>query len=303
MARGTGCTQAITNAQTRGGSLAGIELRRAGDQEIYLNWFGEDRCHWRKPGNIVWNAWQRDELVASIEVTVFRSPDALEGQNEHEFGDPCFCPADPNQPVLFLQGVYVDKKLRGQGLGEELIALAGSYGLPLYAEWANPELGDHCHRLHPPLPDADTPAARLAAAVVRAESDLPLPALCPVKLQLDFDDLYFSAGRPQRELDPDLPSLVAACVLGPLFEEPSRLGLHNLQVEAVPIPGGWTLTLEGTVDRPALLAARARLAVFHSQLVEPEQPSGDLAALRQLVLDGNPRLGQVADHGLRLRAD
>jgi len=266
--------------------MEGIELRRAEDQEGYYSWCGELRRFWDEPGNAVWNAWQGETLVGSLELTLFRSSELLLSTELNDFRGPYFHQADPDSPALLLQGVYVCHELRGHGLGSELVALAGSLGYPLYAEFANPNLRDHCERHHLPDPDATSRERDLARAAARAAAEQPLDAPETFSLHLRFRDGWFTRNLDRRGLPAaERDALAAACYLGPLFADPALLGLASVKTTVVEdAPGELTLTLNAWVERPGLLEAQAALCGYRAALAEQPGPDDPEDALRLLCV-------------------
>ena len=101
-----------------------------------------------------WNAYRSRALVGSLAVSAGSagSFDWAEADYEGPFFAPGSSPSllDPAAPVARMECVYIAPGLRGGELWSRYAAILAGLGLPVYAAFANPRLGERFRAAHSP---------------------------------------------------------------------------------------------------------------------------------------------------------
>jgi hypothetical protein len=101
-----------------------------------------------------WNAYRTRALVGSLAVSrgSAESFDWAEADYEGPFFAPGSSPSllDPAAPVARMECVYIAPGLRGGELWTRYAAILAGLGLPVYATFANPRLGERFRAAHTP---------------------------------------------------------------------------------------------------------------------------------------------------------
>jgi hypothetical protein len=101
-----------------------------------------------------WNAYRSRALVGSLAVSrgSAGSFDWAEADYEGPFFAPGSSPSllDPAAPVARMECVYIAPGLRGGELWSRYVAILAGLGLPVYATFANPRLGERFRAAHSP---------------------------------------------------------------------------------------------------------------------------------------------------------
>jgi hypothetical protein len=101
-----------------------------------------------------WNAYRTRALVGSLAVSrgSAESFDWAEAEYEGPFFAPGSSPSrlDPAAPVARMECVFIAPGLRGGDLWTRYAAILSGLGLPVYATFANPRLGERFRAAHTP---------------------------------------------------------------------------------------------------------------------------------------------------------
>lgn len=111
-----------------------------------------------------WNAYRANALVGSLAVSrgSAGSFDWAEADYEGPFFSPGSSPSvlDPAALVARMECVYIAPGLRGGELWTRYAAILGGLGLPVYAAFTNPRLGERFRAAHTPVKDERHRAAQ-----------------------------------------------------------------------------------------------------------------------------------------------
>jgi hypothetical protein len=106
-----------------------------------------------------WNSYRGETLVGSLALS--RGTAESLDWREADYDGPFFLPAasDPTAVVARMECVYIKPALRGGELWQRYAALLARLGLPIYAAFANPRLGERFREVHQPRFTAERHAA------------------------------------------------------------------------------------------------------------------------------------------------